>query len=206
MCSHLGATAQLVDLNNKYLRAAAKAIAPGKLRVGGSEGDEVYYDVDGSGCPPDTAPGMCLSMERWKELGSFAQQTGMSLVFGLNAMRRAGKSDPLNFTNIEAFLRYTKDNDVPVYGFELGNELTEKVEPRTLANDFVALKGFLQEIWPDADGRPKLVGPDDNPNTKYMEAFLKVAGSDMDAVTFHNYVSRISPAPPKRRKVALERR
>ena len=68
------ASAMHLDLTSPRLRAAVAALAPGHLRVGGSEGDKIVYDVHGDGCgpksgapqPPD--PAFCLSMGRWREL------------------------------------------------------------------------------------------------------------------------------------------
>ena len=90
-------SAILLDLKNPLLVQAATALAPGHLRIGGSEGDVLVYDVPtkNSTCLSrgvnDTL--MCLTMDRWKELVGFADQTGVQLVFGLNAMN--GRKDAI---------------------------------------------------------------------------------------------------------------
>ena len=83
------------------------------------EGDVLVYDVPtkNSTCLSrgvnDTL--MCLTMDRWKELVGFADQTGVQLVFGLNAMNgRKDNKSPLDLTNIEAFLSYTAENKLQV--------------------------------------------------------------------------------------------
>lgn len=39
-----------IDFHNKALLTAAKAMSPARLRVGGSEGDKIVYDVRGTEC------------------------------------------------------------------------------------------------------------------------------------------------------------
>ena len=143
------ASAMTIDLQSPRLHAAVSAMAPAHLRVGGSEGDKIVYDVAGDGCGPSSgAPqpveaAFCLSMARWRELVAFAAATGVRLVFGLNAMSlRANATAPLDLRNIDAFLNYTAANGLHVYGFELGNELP-RVPPAVCAHDFRRLAALL---------------------------------------------------------------
>eukprot|EP01062_Namystynia_karyoxenos_P005213 TRINITY_DN11833_c0_g1_i1.p1 TRINITY_DN11833_c0_g1~~TRINITY_DN11833_c0_g1_i1.p1 ORF type:complete len:499 (+),score=151.95 TRINITY_DN11833_c0_g1_i1:69-1499(+) len=184
---------QLVDFANPLLGQAADSLAPGHLRIGGSEEDDVIYDVPefGSTCAglnvSDAA--FCLSMTRWTEIAGFAQKHGLRLVFGLDAMqgrRRGNSSTPLNLTNHEALLRYTKKQKLPVYGFELGNELP-KVPAAVMAADYRNLKALLTEIWPDAASRPKLIGCDQNVNVGYLKQWLPLVADVLDVVTYHHY-------------------
>jgi hypothetical protein len=120
-------SAILLNLDNPLLIQATKALSPGHLRIGGSEGDVLVYDVPSknSSCASRgvTDALMCLTMPRWEKLVAFADQTGVQLVFGLNAMNgRKDNQSPLDFTNIEAFLSYSAEHKLKVKGFELGNE------------------------------------------------------------------------------------
>jgi hypothetical protein len=59
-------------------------------------------------------------------------QAQVRLVFGLNAMTfRANETTRLNMHNIDAFIAYTAANKLPVFGFELGNELP-KIPPQVV--------------------------------------------------------------------------
>ena len=69
----------------------------------------------------------------------FCDETGIGLVFGLNAMNRANNSAPSNFSNHEQFLAHIAQHGQRVYGFEFGNELP-KVDPHVMANDFIHLR------------------------------------------------------------------
>lgn len=43
------------------------------MRIGGSEGDDVIYDVENNNCLGyGVGADFCLSMEKWKELVNFA--------------------------------------------------------------------------------------------------------------------------------------
>eukprot|EP00911_Craspedida_sp_UC1_P002706 UC1_evm1s1987 len=177
---------QKIDLDRPALRAAAAAMAPARLRVGGSEGDHVIYNITGTECT-GSDPALCLNMTRWAELVAFCDATGLNLVFGLNAMTRANNSAPANLTNHDAFLGHIASRGQHVYGFEFGNELPH-VDPEVMASDFIALAGLLAKHWPDARTRPRLIGNDLNTNPSYLSKFLPLAGHVLDAVTYHDYV------------------
>ena len=187
------ASAMEIDLTSPRLRAAVTALSPGYLRVGGSEGDRIVYDVSGDDCGPKSGapqpvdPAFCLSMARWRELVGFASDCGVSLVLGLNAMTfRANDSAPLDLSNIDQFLGYTAKAGLRVGGFELGNELP-KVPPAVCAHDFLGVAALLAKHWPDKATRPKLVGNDLNADETYVRSWLPLVGGALDALTYHNY-------------------
>ena len=82
-------SAMVMDLDNVDLRGLAAAFAPAHLRIGGSEGDCIVYEVSGTDCATypmerntfcanNSAgagfPGaFCLSMERWDALLDFGR-------------------------------------------------------------------------------------------------------------------------------------
>ena len=117
----------LTEPNLVYL---AKSLSPAVLRVGGSEGDMVFYETPGAPCPPNTT--FCLTFARWGEINAFAEATGNKVAFGLNAMAgRLNKTCPLcpwDPTNTAAFLAASKAAGITPYAFEFGN-----VSPSSLA-------------------------------------------------------------------------
>jgi hypothetical protein len=192
------ASAMTIDLASPRLRAAVAALAPAYLRVGGSEGDKIIYDVAGDGCGPASGapqpvdPAFCLPMTRWRELVSFASDCGVSLVLGLNAMSfRASVTAPLDLRNIDQLLNYTAASRLRVGGFELGNELP-KVPPAVCAHDYLRLAELLARHWPSKATRPRLIGNDLNSDEAYVRAFLPIVGPSLDALTYHN----CAPASP----------
>ena len=176
-------------------RTAARAMSPARLRIGGSEGDVLCYDVPSfnSTCASmhqnDTS--MCLLMPRFEALAKFATDSGLDLVFGLNAMWgrvNHDEKEPLDFTNIAALLRYAAAHDVVLWGLELGNE---KCGPpvEVFAADYKKLQSLLKEIWPEVTKRPKLIGNDCNTNPKYLAQWLPLLNdSVLDVLTYHRYI------------------
>ena len=184
----LGAPGSLLD------RAAA-ALAPAVLRVGGSEGDVVAYDVPshGSTCADMnvTDPQFCLGMPRWEQITAFAARNGLRLVFGLNAISgRAHHSQeaPLDLANIDALLAYTAEKKLAVHGWELGNERPH-IPPHVMAADFKNLAARVAVHWPDDAGgaRPLVIGNDCNSNPGYLNEFLPLVAGVLDVVTYHHY-------------------
>ena len=114
------AGALTVDLNAPGLAAAASALAPGILRIGGTPADGIVYEIRGDECAsvpknpePTCKPNKgyscdncgdkygCLTFDRWRELLYFANSTGMRLVFGLNGCRgRRSPDADMDWSNI----------------------------------------------------------------------------------------------------------
>jgi len=161
------------------------------LRVGGSEGDMVVYDVPGAPCPPNTT--FCLTQERWKAINDFAAATGNKVAFGLNAMagreNKTCKACPWDPTNAAAFLTASHAAGITPYALEFGNELTPFVNVDQYAKDVLALRALVDSIWTDPATRPKLVSNDANPDPTYLETLLKAAGSALDVATWHLYIA-----------------
>jgi len=176
----------VIDLDR--LSKLAKGLSPGNLRIGGSEEDEAVYDINN---PPDCATSnFCLTMARWHKIVNWAKDANIRLVFGLNAMRGRNSSNGMTWdhTNVYDFLKYTADNKLEVYGFEFGNELEHKVDVKIMANDYLKVREFINELWPDVSSRPKLIGPDENLDVSYLDTFLPIAGKAIDILTWHCYI------------------
>jgi hypothetical protein len=119
-----GCSVMNMSLTEPNLVFLAKSLSPAVLRVGGSQGDLVVYDVPGAPCPPNTT--FCLTQARWKEINDFAAATGNKVAFGLNAMAgRLNKTCPLcpwDSTNARAFLAASHAAGITPYALEFGNE------------------------------------------------------------------------------------
>lgn len=191
----IGMSAMKLDLDNPKLINSARALSPGILRIGGSEGDVVCYDVPdfNSTCKDmnQTDSFMCLNMSRWEKLSKFASDTGNKLVFGLNfEWGRPGHSfnHSLDFTNIEAFLAYTSSKQIEVHGFELGNEKCAG-SPKLFAGDYIHFKTLVEKYWPNKSNRPLIIGNDCNTNPGFLAEFLPILNNSvLDVLTYHRYV------------------
>eukprot|EP00039_Didymoeca_costata_P033684 m.43671 g.43671 ORF g.43671 m.43671 type:complete len:545 (-) comp9992_c0_seq1:24-1658(-) len=211
---------------------------PGVLRIGGSAQDSVLFLGEGEHCPLQRQPnngikrnansyqcsqdkpngeyGHCFSTQRLKELCTFAKQSDLKLVIGLNAcMGRNAINASMNISALQPFLSFAASCEEclgAILSFELGNELDlhvyhncDGVEPEALGKDLKAISTLNKQLfahWPVAQ-RPTVAGPDiaaftggtlmpdENTTDKsnYYTRFLKGAGSGtVHALTFHQYV------------------
>ena len=136
-----------INFTDPSLVTLATAFAPAHLRIGGSEQDEVWYEVD-EPCPASVDPAFCLSMNKWDEINRFAITTGWTVLFGVNAMQgRANKSSRFNSTNLDAFLRFTasRRNYTALFGFAFGNELESKVDAAAYAADVLLVRSLIDK-------------------------------------------------------------
>ena len=170
-----------------YLRKAASELTRRRrtlLRVGGTDGDRLYYDVGDSGFLPPGFHGL-LNTTHVSSLVDFLASTGLELVFALNggplsrgAPAAGGESAPTeagpwepSLINAYEFIEYLASAaaaaGVPVYGWELGNEPNlypapgnggEVVTGEALAADFVALRGMLESM--PCCRNHRIIGPD----------------------------------------------
>jgi heparanase 1 len=202
-------SAQVIDLDDVNLRALASAFAPAHLRIGGSEGDCMIVEVSGSDCARlGPMPGFCtnnsvqqpdafcLQTARWDALQAFADDAGLEIAFGLNAMLgRANASSPFDSSNVRAFLQYIHDKNASAARahslvFEFGNELQTKVDVAVYANDLLAVRAMIDDIWADlpAASRPRMVANDENPDANFWSHLLPLVGDAIAAATWHSYV------------------
>lgn len=105
----INASVLSLNLSDPRLRTLASALAPAHLRIGGSQGDEVVYDVHGTECAQASTKWsnttFCLTMARWDEINDFAASTGLTIAMGLNCMTgRDAKGDGFNLSNLADFL------------------------------------------------------------------------------------------------------
>lgn len=199
------------NLTNPNLLAAATQLSPGVLRIGGSPEDSITYDFDGACAHASITPSQshnayycsqvhpaqygCLTTTRWNEIVAFARQTGLKLVFGLNACYgRESADSPMDFSNIKALLSYIasapEHHDV-LFGFEFGNELTTQISAPTWANDVKTLHQLILATF-GPKNPPHIIGPDLAPNAEYFDTILKMlqtpdGGNILHAVTYHEY-------------------
>ena len=193
-----GANASIleVDLSSAALRGYASALAPGVLRLGGSEaGSEVMYTDfpdDELKCPPGYY--YCLSRARWDEILEFAAATGVRLMLDLNLIGPGSSTDfdGAGLSNIGAMLSYTAQQDAAaVWGWEVGNENQGTLEAAEAARRLVAVRGLIDEYWPDAAARPLLVGPSAHIETDWLMDFVAALGPTptavLDVFAYHMY-------------------
>ena len=219
-----------LDLEDEQLIRLASSLAPGLLRLGGSAGDATVFARSPADCAvqlaaghPGTAAGYvckgpptnCLTAVRWEAWLRFANRTGLRPVLGLNGcFGRAGRDAPLNLTNTEALLAFTRSLPwQPSFAVELGNELSEctagaarwspynctqysttrGASAAVWRGDASALAGRIATLWPAGSQQPEVFGPDSaGLDTLYQRAAASAPG--LAALTYHQYPECVPPA------------
>lgn len=193
------------DFSDSRLRYYSKFLSPAILRVGGTDADRVFYQMN----PSQTLPGDYLypfSVSHWDGLYSFAQDLSFDVMFTVNAgpgprERKEWKSD-----NFESLLQYVSSKKHHVAYWELGNEInyyfmehgiSHVLSGSQYSRDFERFHKTVDGFFP----RSKVVGP----SSMYvpvlgeplsflfgeMKSFLKHSFENKfntpDVVTWHYY-------------------
>lgn len=191
------------DLSNPALVGVARALAPGVLRLGGSEaGHNVTYTnfSDGSTCPDEEGQPyyFCLSRQRWDEIMNFSKATGARLMLDLNLVGPVHSDDwSVSLRQIDALFEHTSaamparaDAGGGVWAFELGNENQDTIGPATAAARVAAVAASMRKHWPTKAKRPLLIGPSAHLEPDWMIDFVaelsKTAGG-LDVYAYHMY-------------------
>ena len=174
------------NLSNPNLLQLAKGLPAGYLRFGGSGNDGLWYG-DGIGPGTSCAEGAvrhfdCLNATMADGLLALADAASARLVFGLSINnvgcprdanyhtclqqpgRQWGNVSSWNSTNAEAMVRFLAARGQP-FAFELGNEENAHwplrgLSPEQEAQSFQKLSRIIEQVYPDATSRPRLIGPD----------------------------------------------
>jgi hypothetical protein len=198
-------SALTIDLTSPVLRAAAKALAPAVLRLGGSPEDSVVFDPDGSSCTAGSggdgpfAPYYCsqvrnytydcLTGARWQELLAFAADTGLKIALGLNGCYgRSSANASMDTSNAASLFSATAASPHAAegfFGFELSNEVVPgTISPEAWGRDAAALKELARAAFA-AQGlpAPPLVGPDQSCCDAQVDVMAATAPGVISALT-----------------------
>jgi hypothetical protein len=201
-----------LDFTNSTLRYLASQI-PTVMRIGGSGGDYLTYDLGNTTTTCGDSKHNCLNASQYDSLMGFAKAADVQIVFALNICPRkntrgentfcdAGKPTAGHWdsTNAEEFLRYSIAKEFKFFGLELGNERDSEQNGASQAADFRILSDLLAKLYPDTRTRPFMIGPDPHSirtvdGTKktagFLADFIKATtalGVEMHAITHHEYI------------------
>lgn len=162
-----------INFTNPNLRAAAKSLEPATLRFGGGGNDYLHYGVKvPCSSRNDSDSWGCLNDTHWDRLYDTFHGAGAEIVFGISFDKAAacqGKASyRWNATNAQQMVDYIVRTKQAIFGFELGNEVNNvnspshncSISPLQQAAAFRQLFAMLEQAFPDASVRPKLIGPD----------------------------------------------
>jgi heparanase 1 len=213
--------AALIDLADPRLRALAAALAPAWLRVGGSEADRIYYDMDAGARTgpggPNGQPGYraTLGRQRWDELVAFAGGAGLRLAFTINAGPGPRSDGAWRADNARALLGHAARAGQKVDAWEFGNELNgywfvhgpdSLVAPGQYAADFRRFAELVGDFQPaslrvlQGSAFWPVLGEAAAPLLGFMDGRLAAAGPYVDRVNWHYYPQQSRRAPAATRR------
>ncbi len=206
------------DFSRPRLRLLARALAPARLRVGGTEADHVYYALDGSGAAPPAGYELAFEERHWRALADFVNDVDYSLLFTVNAgpgpRDGEGAWQPNNARRLFELARRAEARQVV---WELGNEvnaywfihgLSDRVSGAQYARDFHRFHLLVHDYFPEA----RVAGPAGflwpvmgepfGESLGIFEGFLKEAGAEPDVVTWHYYPQQSRRCPMATRRAS----
>jgi heparanase 1 len=204
------------DFSRPELRAYTRALAPAVLRVGGSEADKLYYDMDGTVAEPPTGFDYVLTAARWDALTEFVDDMGMRLLFTVNAgpgPRRRGRR--WSAENASELMARANRGGHPVLGWELGNEINAfpvihglrgRISARRYARDFRLFSRTVRGAAPGtlAAGPASAFWPVLGEFQRVTEPFLRRVNGELDVLTWHYYPQQSDRGPLATRRAGLK--
>ncbi|CAB3990775.1 heparanase isoform X1 [Paramuricea clavata] len=213
------------NFSSEKLQNLAKGLAPAYLRIGGTDEDFLWFNPDETyrknpshdkrtdsqkmsrdpHINPNTMPrdqrmhpftNFTMTTKDVDNLFTFAKESGLRIIFGLNVLLRDSKTHHWNSTNAEQFMKYITGRGFTC-DWELGNEpfdihglINRTITGKELAFDFTILRKLLNA---HPEYGQMLVGPDvSSPwrpplRNKYLKEFLTNIDGSIDAMTYHQY-------------------
>jgi len=198
--------ATLYDFNRPLLDMLVSGLAPAYLRIGGSEADKAYYDLQPSSGSPRQPPAgyqSVLTVEEWDSLNAFAGRHGLKVVFTLNdGPANRDSSGQWNAGNAQALVQYSNQKGYPVSAWELGNEVNnfwfvfgpqKQISTGQYAQDLLKARALVSQAMPGAKlgGQGSMfwpvLGEPFSLFFGFMPGYLQQSGSLVDVVSWHYY-------------------
>lgn len=217
-------TSPVLDWSDPRLNRLTAALAPAYLRIGGSEADKTYYDLNSDAQRVEEAPPgyhSVMTRRQWDDLNRFAAARGLRLVFCLNngpsARDAEGRWRP---DNARELLEYSAQQGYRVSVWEMGNELNlfwyvygpaKMVPPEIYARDLEVGRALVKEFYPRSGfaGQSAAFWPVLGEPLQFFFAFqedyLRTAGDRTDIVGWHYYPQQSRRGPIASRRAAPAR-
>jgi len=155
--------APVFDFTRPQLNRYVAELRPAFLRIGGSESDKIYYDLNEAATSADNTPEgyeSVLTRGQWNALADFARRHELQIIFTLNAGPSARNADgSWNPQNARELIAHAAKRNDPVAYWELGNEVNNfwyvfgseaHVSAERYRRDSETLHAMIQELDPDA--------------------------------------------------------
>jgi heparanase 1 len=216
--------AAVFDFDRPRLNLLTEALAPAYLRVGGSEADKVYYNLEaGPGARPAAPEGYesVFTRGQWDAVHAFASRNDLDVVCTLNAGPAArDRAGCWQGDNAAQLLAYTAQRGYSVAVWELGNEvnifftvhgLAAQVSVEQYARDLEAVRRLVERYTPGArlagqgSAYWPVLGEPLGLFFGFLPGYLKHAGYLVDLITWHYYPQQSRRGPLASRRACPSR-
>lgn len=189
-----------------------EALSPAYLRIGGSEADKVFYDMDCEGRSViPTGYHSVLTREQWSAACEFTRRNHLGLIFTLNAgpANRGGKGE-WQTDNIESLMTYTIQHGYHVDTWELGNEVNvffsvhgwrNRVSSHQYAADLKLARQLVDRLMPGSSLATQgsafwpILGELPLHPFGFLPNTLRLVGNLVDQVVWHYYPQQSRRGP-----------
>ncbi|MBU2511668.1 glycoside hydrolase [bacterium] len=213
--------APVFDFNKKKLDSLVSALTPAYLRIGGSEADKVFYDLESREEYVDSQEvperyHQTMTARQWDNLNSFVKRNGLKFAFTLNSGPSArNKSKEWDPRNAEELMRYSKEKGYTIDVFELGNEhnlfwyiygLGQIVDPDQYQKDILVLRQLMEQYYPQARLGSQgsaiwpVLGELLGAFFGFYKEMIELSGGDVDVIAWHYYPQQSRRGPFASRK------
>lgn len=187
------------DFERRTLQERVAPLGPLYLRLGGTESDQLAYEMAGQ----QPAEGQTLlTNDQWDRAMAFAGSVDAEVLVTLSATHRTadGSWDP---APARALISRSVAAGDPVAGWSLGNEPNYFTlnyggpAPDQLVTDTAAFADVVRELDPDALvlGPSAAYWPEKGELLPALQPFLEGAGDVVDVVTWHYYPQQSERCP-----------
>lgn len=184
------------DFDRPRLRLLAEALAPAYLRIGGTEADEVRYEL---GAEASDAEDLVLTRGQVDSIAEFASEAGLRLFMTVNAGPLDRRDGAWVGEQAERLMAYMGERSYPVDVWEFGNEanvfwfthgLGHHLSAAQYSKDLRRFSKLVQGHFPAA--RVAAAGAFlqpvmGEPPPRMLPDLLPLLGSELDVLTWHYY-------------------
>lgn len=200
--------------DNPVLNKLSAALSPAYLRIGGSEADKIFYDMQSDAAIVEGAPEgyhSTMTRKQWDDVNGFARRHNLKLVMCLNVGPSSRDENyAWQLENAASLIDYSKGKGYRVAIWEMGNELNlfwyvyggkYMVQPEQYHHDLLIARKYLEVAYSDSRfaGQGSAFWPVLGEPLQffygYQAPFLKRSGGLVDVVSWHYYPQQSRRGP-----------
>lgn len=207
------------NIASEELIAKAQALAPAYFRVGGSEADKLFYQLN----PETKLPNgydSTLTPKHLKSLRAFIERSGLDLFFTLNSGPEKWKNGSFESNNLLELIDYFKKENYPLSKLEFGNEVLaywvlfgvdKALDLKAYGKAYRQVKKELAKrktsfpIAAPASAFWPVLGEPFGEHFGQMKDIVSDIGPELDIITWHYYPTQSSRCPVAVRRMSKNR-